>query len=141
VREEGGSHLLLPDPVPACTEGDETEHDPRRAEPALAGAGVDERRGPPPPDVHGQPLDGHHVAPGDPPDRGDAGDTRRAVDEHRAAAALTLGAAAVLHRGAAELLTQHVEQRRGAVRRLDLDAVEPEGGHGRRAGGRPVTLS
>ena len=49
-----------------------------------------------------------------------------AVDEHRAAAALALRAAPVLRRAQAEVLAQHLEQRRAVVGHLDLPAVDLE---------------
>ena len=75
-------------------------------------------------------------APGDTAHGRHARDAWRVVDPDGAAAALALGAAAVLDRAAAELLAQRVEQR-GPV--CDYDALpvqaECDVGTGRRAGG------
>ena len=57
----------------------------------------------------------------------DAGDAGCAVDQHRAAAALALRAAAVLHRAHAEPLPQHVEQRPPVVGHLRRVPVHGEG--------------
>ena len=62
-------------------------------------------------------LEGGHRAPGHPADRGDAGHPGGAVHPDRAAAALALGAAAVLGGVLTELLAQHLEQRRRRRRR------------------------
>ena len=52
----------------------------------------------------------------DPPDRGDARDSGRAVDQHRAAPALALRAAAVLRRAGADVVAQRLEERAGRRR-------------------------
>jgi hypothetical protein len=90
----------------------EAGHDPRRAEAALAAARGAQGVGPPLLHIG---IEAVHRGDGpatDAPDRGHARDPRRAVDEHRAAAALTLRAAAVLGAARADLVAQHVEQRR-----------------------------
>ena len=55
-------------------------------------------------------LEGGDPATGDAADGGDAGDAGRPVDPDGAAPALTLRAAAVLDRAAAELLAQRVQE-------------------------------
>ena len=65
-------------------------------------------------------------APGEPPDRRDTGHPGGAVHPDRAAAALALGAAAVLDRAEPELLPQDIEQRRSVVGHLDVGAVDAE---------------
>ena len=59
-------------------------------------------------------------------DRGHAATRGLAVDQHRAAAALALRAAAVLGRARAEPVAQDLEQRRAVVGDLDRAAVEAE---------------
>ena len=56
-------------------------------------------------------VDGRDRAAVDARDRGDARDVWLAVDQHRAAAALTLRRAAVLHREHTEALAEHREER------------------------------
>jgi hypothetical protein len=48
------------------------------------------------------------------------------VDEHRAAPALALRAAAVLRRASTEAVAQHLEQGRAVVGDLDLPPVDLE---------------
>src|SRR5438093_10216601 len=98
VGQEGTVHVGRALGLQRCQPHD----DPWRAEPALAGAGGAEGAGPGPPLVVSQALDRGDAAPGHPPGRRDARDPRRAVDEHGAATALTLGAAPVLGRARAE---------------------------------------
>ncbi len=74
----------------------------------------------------GKPFEGGHLAAADPSKRGHAGHPGDAVDPDRAAAALALGAAAVLHRAEPEPLAQQVEQGRAVVGRLDVRAVDAE---------------
>ena len=82
-------------------------------------------------------VDGRHRAAGDARRGRDARDAWFAVDEHRAAAALTLRRAPVLRRDDAEALAQHREQRL-AGRGVDLDLLAvarelhpmPSSGHG-----------
>ena len=64
--------------------------------------------------------------PAEPADRGHAGHPGGTVHPDRAAAALALGAAAVLDRPEPELLAQHVEQERAVVGDLDVGAVDAE---------------
>ena len=71
-------------------------------------------------------LEGGDVPPGDPASRRDARDPGAPVDPDRAAAALPLGAAAVLDRDAAEVVAQHVEERAVLVGELDLGSVQAE---------------
>ena len=84
--------------------------DPGGAEPALAGPGLDERIRPAIAQRRIEALNGGHLPPGDPSRRGDTGHPGGAVDPDRAAPALSLGTAAVLHRPAREAVSQHVEQ-------------------------------
>ena len=74
----------------------------------------------------GEPVDRGHVAIGDAGDRGHARDAWRAVDEHRAAAALALRAAAILDRARAEAIAQDLEEGGVSVRDLDVTTVEAE---------------
>ena len=89
---------------PACRTRTASRRSRRRPRPACREPGV-------------EAVDGRHRTTGDPGGRGHAGDPWVAVDEHRAAPALPLGHAAVLHRDDAEALAQHGEQRlaRGGV--------------------------
>src|SRR5207302_2211789 len=80
--------------LPLGPQGSQTHDDPGGAEAALAGAGGAEGVGPGPPLVVGQAPDSDDRAPRDPAGGRDAGDPGGAVDEHGAAAALALGAAA-----------------------------------------------
>ena len=82
-------------------QGGQAHHDAGRAEPALAGAGGAEGVTPGPALLVGQAVDRGDRAPGHPPRRRHARHARGAVDQHRAAAALALGAAAVLGRARA----------------------------------------
>ena len=112
----------------------QAQHDARGAEPALAGPGGDEGRRPSVPVAPaGRPSSVVTSPAGDPAQRGDAGHAGQPVDPHRAAAALALGAAAVLDRTAAQLLAQRVEQR-DAVGDGDLASVQDEGDEGIGAG-------
>ncbi len=82
------------------------------------------------------------VTAGHPSCRGHARHPRRAVDEHRAAAALTLRAAPVLRGAQPEPVAQHAEQRRAVVGHRHRAAVDGEGdrrlGHPGSFPGRPV---
>ena len=97
-------------------QGGQAHHDARGAEAALAG-----RRWPRTPRPtgrrvsSGEPVEGGHLPAGQAAHRGDTGHPGGTVDPHRAAAALALGAAAVLDRADAQLLAQHVEQGRAVV--------------------------
>ena len=102
----------------------EPADDARRAEPALARARGAERVGPARPSLGGEAVDGGDRSSGDPPSRGDARDPGLPVDQHRAATALALGAAAVLRGPQPERRSQHVEQRSAVVVDLDLVAVD-----------------
>src|SRR5213078_1958698 len=100
--------------------------DPRRAEPALAGAGGAEGAGPGRPFVLSQALDGGDAPACDAARRRHARDPRGPVDQHRAAAALTLGAAAVLGRARAEAVAKDFQKRGVVVLDGDLATVEGE---------------
>ena len=113
-------------PLRSASAGGQPHDDARRAEPALAAAGGAQRRRPAVGPGHRRGRGDR--PPGDSADRGDARDTRLAVDEDRAAAALALGAAAVLRRAHAEALAQDVEERAAVVEHLDAPAVEGERG-------------
>ena len=103
----------------------ESSEDPRRAEATLARPrrleGDDE------------PIEQRGLEPrrrGDAPSRHPsqrrhAGDPRHAIDEDRAAAALPLGAAAILHDGHTELVSQRVEKGPGR-REIDSGAINLE---------------
>ncbi len=71
-----------------------------------------------------EPVEGGDRAAGHASGRGDAGHPGLAVDQHRAAAALALGAAAVLGRANAQVLAQDVEQAHAAVGHLHLPTVD-----------------
>ena len=87
----------------------------------------------------GETVGGGHLATGDSPRRRHARDTRGAVDEHRAAAALALRAAPVLRRPDAEPVAQHLEQRAAVVGDLDGPAVHPKlQAHSSRIGSAPM---
>ena len=124
----------------------EPADDPRRAEPALARARGAEGVGPARPRLGGEAIEGDDRSSGDPSSRGDARDPRLSVDQHRAAAALALGAAAVLRGPQAERRSQHVEERSAVVGDLDLVAVDlhlhrgelTSVDHGRRIGSLPM---
>ncbi len=129
-------------PGPASVEGGEPHDDPRRAEPALARPGRDEGRRPALAEDGRRTLERGHVTPGDAADRRDAGDPGQVVDPHGAAAALSLGAAAVLDGTTPQLLPQHVEEREpvadghlGPVQgEEDVHAARRVGGRGSAAG-------
>jgi len=104
----------------------ESADDARRAEAALAGPGRAEGVGPATAAVVGEPPERRHPATGDAPCRRHARHPRGAVDQHRAAPALALRAAAVLRRAIAQVLAQDVEQGPPVVDDVDLAAVELE---------------
>ena len=123
--------------LPPGLRGRDPHEDAGRAEPALRTAGRHEpgrevvaHRGV-------DPVDGRHRPAVDARRGRDAGDARFAVDQDRAAPALALGRAPVLHREHAQSLAQHREQRlpRDGVD-LDLLTVArelhpmPRSGHG-----------
>ncbi len=74
----------------------------------------------------GQAVEGGHLAARQAAGRGHTGHPGRTVDPDRAAAALPLGAAAVLDRADAQLVAEDVEQRRPVVGHLDVGAVDAE---------------
>ena len=123
VSHQGALDVGLP-PGP---QGGQAHDDAGGAEPALAGAGGAEGLGPGPPLVVCQPPDGDDRATRDPAGGRDAGDAGSAVDEHGAAAALPLGAAAVLGGADSEPVAQHLEKGSAVVDDLDGTAVEGEG--------------
>ena len=123
--------------LPLGLRGRDPHEDPGRAEPALRAAGGHE----PGREVVAhravEPVDGRHRPAVDARGRRDARDARFAVDQHRAAPALALRRAPVLHRDDAESLAQHREQRL-ARDGVDLDLLTvarelhpmPRSGHG-----------
>ena len=115
----------------------ESTDDAGGAEAALTAAGRSERVTPGSPDIGGQPLHGRHRTGSHSTDRGHARHTRLSVDQHGATTALTLGGAAVLHRGGTDLTPEDVQQGRGLVLNDndlavddDLDTAFTSGGHG-----------
>jgi hypothetical protein len=74
----------------------------------------------------GQAVGGDHGAAGDPAHSGHAGNPRGAVDQDRAAAALSLRAATILHGVNTEILAEDLEQRRPVPGYLDGMAVKGE---------------
>ena len=110
-------------------EGLETDDDARRAEAALAGPAAQERLGPGVTPLGRQAFDRGDRAAGHPAQRRDTGHPRLPVDQHRAAPALTLGAAAVLHRTRAEAVAQRLGQRARLVVDHHFAAIEGEGRH------------
>ena len=133
VRGECRAHRGLVDDG-ASTQRSEPNDDARRAEAALGGRRRVERGNQGVARCTIEAFEGGHLAARDPRNRGHAGDAGLAVDQDRAAAALALGCAPVLHVEATELVAERLEQ--GAVS-LDDDggAVEGEGGR-RRSGSR-----
>ncbi|MEZ5145380.1 MAG: hypothetical protein R2726_23145 [Acidimicrobiales bacterium] len=107
-------------------QGLEPAHDAGRAEAALAGPRRHERVGPPVAHDRFQAVGRGDDPTGHPPHRRHTGDARGSVDEHRAAAALALRAAAVLRRPATQPVAQHLEQGRAIVDDGDLVAVNDE---------------
>jgi len=116
----------------------QADDDAGSAEAALASARVAQRVGPTLGDGRLQTVDGGDGAARHPPHRGDAGDTRRAVDQDRAAPALSLRAAAVLGTLEAEAIAENLEQGGAVVGNLVDGTVDGQlkGGPTRR--GRPV---
>jgi hypothetical protein len=108
------------------SEGREPAQDSGRTEPALAGAVLDELAHQTFRYLGGQPIGGDHGSAGDPADGGYASDARSAVDEHRAATALSLRAATILHGVDTEILAEDLEQRRPVPGYLDGAAVKGE---------------
>src|SRR5439155_24826298 len=105
------------------------------AEPALARPRRAEGVGPHLPEAGLEAVQRRHRAPPDPPGRSDTGDARGPVDQHRAAPALALRAAAVLGRAEAEAVAQHLEERGAVVLDLDGPPVHHEGHSCHAAGG------
>ena len=115
-------------------QGGEPDDDPRRAEAALAAAGGAQGLGPRRPDLGVEPVDGGDGPAGHPPDRGHARHPRRAVDQHRAAPALALRAAAVLGAADAQLVAQGPQQGAAVVGHLDRRRRRRSARRGSRAG-------
>src|SRR4051794_5176758 len=107
-------------------QGGQAQDDARGAEAALAGTGGAEGIGPRLSLGVRQAVDGGDRPAGHPPGRRDAGDPRRAVDQHRAAPALALGTAPILRRARAEAVAKYLEKRGVLVLDGDLLAVEGE---------------
>jgi hypothetical protein len=104
-------------------EGGDAQDDAGRAEPALRGTvGGEALR---PLIGGGQSVERRDGTTGDPGDGRDAGDTGMAVDPDGAAAALPLGAAAVLRRTRPEPVAQDLQER--GVVSLDFDVAPVEG--------------
>jgi len=124
VGEKSRFHLGA---IRRWTQRGKTADDARRAEPALAGTVAGEGVDQPGLDPGFQAGGGNDGAPGDPANRGHASDARRTIDQHRAAAALPLGAAPVLHGLAyTQLLPECAEQRDVVARNLYGSTVEGE---------------
>ena len=111
-------------------EAGKTHDDSGRAEPALAGTGRAEGIGPACSVGLVEAFEGGDSATPRPADRGHAGDSGLAVDEHRAASALSLRAAPVLGGTLAQVIAERAEQCRPVVGNLDLFAVDFEFDHG-----------
>ena len=107
------------------------EDDARRAEAALAGPVFDECGCPAVAQLRRSSLEGGDLASGDAADGRDAGDAGRPVDPHGAASALALWAAAVLHRAAAELLAQRVQEADPILHRDGVSIEDERDGPGR----------
>jgi hypothetical protein len=75
----------------------------------------------------GEPFGRDDGPAGHPAHGRDAGHPGGPIDEHGAAAALTLWATTVLYRTDSEVLSENVEQRRPVPRYLDGAAVKGEG--------------
>ena len=105
----------------------QADHDPRRAEAALARSRREERVRPRRPLRRVETGEGGDRPSRNAPGGRDAGDARLAVDEHRAAAALTLRTAAVLGGAEAEPVAEDLEQRTAVVGDVDGTTVDDEG--------------
>ncbi len=123
VRKEGLLDIRRPG---GLVQGGQPAQDAGGAEAALAGAVRDERLDQGLPASRRETVCGGDGAPGDPAQGRDAGDAGLPVDQHGAAAALALRAAAVLDRGRPELIPERVEQRTTRVVQLDGPAVDGE---------------
>ena len=135
VAVEGPDDLVVAGARLSIEEVLGAQRDPRDAEAALHAAGRGER---PRHDLAlagRDSLEGQHLAALGPLRLEGAGHERAAVDERQAAAALTLGLAAVLDRGDPAALPQRVEERLPG-RRLDRGRLavegEPDASHRRR---------
>jgi hypothetical protein len=104
----------------------EAHHDARGAESALAAAAGHQGPGPRLAVGVGQALEGRDLPAVEPSDRGHARHTGGAVDPDGAAAALALGAAAVLQRMEGQVLAQDLEEGGAVVGNLDVGAVDAE---------------
>ena len=109
--------------APARVQRRKPADDPGRAEPALTGPGVSEGPGPAAADIGVEPVQGGDPPPHNPAGRSHAGHPGLPVHQHRAAAALPLRAAPVLHRPDARLLAYNVQQSGPLVGNGDSPAV------------------
>src|SRR5205823_5317369 len=112
--------------APTISERGQAHDDARRAEAALAAAGGTEGVAPRPELVGGKAGSGGDGPAGNPAQRRHTRHARLAVDEHRAAPALALGAASVLGREVPEAVAERLEQRDVLVLDLHLDPVDRE---------------
>src|SRR5207237_836163 len=108
MRGEGAIEIARP------RTGDAHEN-ARRAKPTLRTAGADERTGQPCARLVVETFDGRDRAAVDALSGGDARDAWFAVDKNRAAAALALGRATILHRQQPQTLAQDRQQRFGGL--------------------------
>ncbi len=111
----GRPALSRPLGAQARTEGGQPHHDPRGAEAALAASGGHHGPAQRSRSAGGQSVERGDLAAVQAPDRGDARHPGGAVHPHRAAPALALGAAPVLHRADAQ--PGHAGRRGGTTRR------------------------
>ena len=127
VGGQGPVHRGLVGEVHALAPGAFQPHDDAgRAEAALAGPGGAEGVGPGVTVGPVESLQGRHRTAHHPPGGRHAGHAGATVDQHRAAAALALGAAAVLGRPQAQAVPQDLQQGGPVVGHLDLGAVHLE---------------
>jgi len=122
VGEQGRLYLVG---AGARAEGAQATQDAGGAEPALAGAGGEERGDEAVPNAGVEAIDGGDGPTCDPAQGGDTGNPGRAIDQYGAAPALTLGTASVLDAAKSQLLAQGVEQ--GEIVTTDDDRAAVDG--------------